>query len=380
MRLLVVLARPPHPEGGAADRTAVALLRGLRTNGVDVSAIAARPPSWAYGDPPPDLPVEVVEVSEGDDWHSRLHRIRRPLGALGRSVFGERVRAAAAGADAVHLETIDTAWCDDGVALPSALHLHYLARSDRPLGAPWRKSFLGAAEYVVAERLVLRRYRHLVASSPNVAAALRAAARQSDVTLAPLALDPAGYGPAPLDGPVAGIIGTASWGPTSRAVQRLLADVWMQVRERAPGARLRVAGRGFAGLSGVPEGVEVVGEVASAAEFLRSLSLLLYPLDAGTGMKVKTMEALAAGVPVVTTPAGAEGIAPSPGLIVASTSNELAAAAAALLQDPAERRRRGAAGRTAFLQHHTPELATRPLVELYERLVSAPAHSVSSSR
>lgn len=376
----MVLARPPQPEGGAADRTAVALLRGLRTNGIDVSAIAARPPSWAYGDPPPDLPVQVVDVSEGDDWHSRLHRIRRPLGALGRSVFGERVRAAAASADAVHLETIDTAWCDEGVVLPSVVHLHYLARADRPLGAPWRKSFLSAAEYVVAERLVLRHYRHLVASSPNVAEVLRAAAPRADVTLAPLALDPAGYDPAPLDGPVAGIIGTASWGPTSRAVQRLLTDIWTQVRERAPAARLRVAGRGFASLSSVAEGVELVGEVPSAAEFLRSLSLLLYPLDAGTGMKVKTMEALVAGVPVVTTPAGAEGIAPSPGLIVASTSNELAAAAAALLQDPAERRRRGAAGRTAFLEHHSPELATRPLVELYERLVSAPAHSASSSR
>jgi glycosyltransferase involved in cell wall biosynthesis len=380
MRLLVVLARPPHPEGGAADRTAVALLRGLRTNGVDVSAIAARPPSWAYGDPPPDLPVQVVDVSEGDDWRSRLHRIRRPLGALSLGVFGERVRAAAAAADAVHLETIDTAWCDEGLALPSTLHIHYLARVDRPLGVPWRRSYVTAAEYVLAERLVLRRYRHLVVSSPNVAAALRAAHSRADVTLAPLALDPAGYDPAPLDDPVAGFIGTASWGPTSRAMQRLLTDVWTQVRDRAPGARLRVAGRDLAGLPSVPEGVELVGEVPSAAEFLRSLSLLLYPLDAGTGMKVKTLEALAAGVPVVTTPAGAEGIAPSPGLIVASTSNELAAAAAALLQDPVERRRRGAAARTAFLEHHTPELATRPLVELYERLVRAPAHSASRSR
>src|SRR3954452_5575699 len=130
MKLLVVLARPPHPEGGAADRTAVGLLLGLRANGVDVHAVAARPPSWPY-DAPPELGVEVVDVPAGDDWRSRLARVRRPLGALGRSVFGERVRAAAAEAHAVHLETIDTVWCADGVVVPTALHVHYLARVDR---------------------------------------------------------------------------------------------------------------------------------------------------------------------------------------------------------------------------------------------------------
>lgn len=354
MKLLVVLARPPHPEGGAADRTALALLLGLRANGVDVHALAARPPDWPY-DPPKELDVEVVDVAAGDDLGSRLARIRRPLGALARGAFGERVRAAAAGVDAVHLETIDTVWCADGVAVPTGLHLHYLARVDR-------RRTLGDLEYVVAERLALRRYHNLIASSRSVADALG-----RDVTLMPLALDPSRYDPAPLDEPVAGILGTASWAPTSRAVDQLLSHVWPLVQARVPAARLRVAGRGFE-------------EVPSAAEFLRSLSVLLYPLDRGTGAKVKTLEAIACGVPVVTTAAGADGIAESEGVIVASTTEELADAAARMLLDADERRRRGAAARATFLSAHAPEVATRPLVELYERLVSSSAQAVSSSR
>jgi glycosyltransferase involved in cell wall biosynthesis len=364
VKLLVVLARPPHPEGGAADRTAVGLLRGLLANGVEVAAVAARPPSWAFGDSPADLPVDVVDVPEGDDWRTRLARLRRPLGSLGRSAFGAHVRAAAAAADAVHLETIDTLWCDAGVAKPSALHLHYLARQDR---SPWRPPFATNAEYVLAERVALRRYRHLVASSARVAAELRARAASAEVTLAPLTLDPARYEPAPLDGSDVGILGTAAWAPTARAVRRLETDVWPRVAAEVPEARLRVAGRGYA-------------PVESAAEFLRSLALLLYPLDRGTGTKVKVLEALAVGLPVVTTPAGAEGLAPSEGLIVETESSRLAGAAVRLLRDPAERRRRGIAAQETFRRDHEPAVATAPLVELYRRLTSTPAQSVNSSR
>lgn len=342
MKLLVVLACPPHPEGGAADRTAVGLLLGLEANGVEVSALAARPPQWPY-DSPAELGVEVVDVPAGDDWRSRLTRIRRPLGALAHGAFGERVRAVAAKVDAVHLETIDTVWCDTGVTVPSGLHMHYVARADR-------RGSLADAEYVLAERLALRRYAHLIASSESVAAVLG-----QNVTTMRLSLDPRGYEPARLEDPVAGIIGTAAWAPTARAVARLQSDVWPRVRELVPQARLRVAGRGFE-------------EVPSSAEFLRSLSVLLYPLESGTGAKVKTLEAIASGVPVVTTPAGADGIAQSEGVIVASTSADLADATARLLLDADERRRRGAAARETFLAAHAPEVATRSLVQLYERL------------
>jgi glycosyltransferase involved in cell wall biosynthesis len=380
VRLLVVLARPPHPEGGASDRCSVALLRGLRANGLDVFALAARPPSWPFGSPPADLPVEIVDAPEGDDWRSRLGRLRRPVGTLGRGPFGRRVLEAARSADAVHLETIETAWCAVGSARPSALHLHYLVRRDRPLGPPWRRQFPRAAEYALAERAALRRHHELVASSPLVASALRAAAPRAEVTLASLSLDPSAYPQAPLEGAVAGMIGTASWQPTRRAIRDLLNDVWPSVLQRVPHATLRLAGRGTEGVRTTVPGVEILGEVSSAAEFLGSLSLLLYPLDRGTGMKVKTLEALAAGVPVVTTPAGAEGLEPSDGLIVESDPARLAESAAALLTDPDQRRRRGAAARAAFLERHAPEVATRPLADLYRRLVSTAPQRVRSAR
>jgi glycosyltransferase involved in cell wall biosynthesis len=141
---------------------------------------------------------------------------------------------------------------------------------------------------------------------------------------------------------------------------------------RRPEARLLVAGRGMQFLRGADTGagVEVVGEVPSAAAFLQGLGVLLFPLTRGSGMKVKTLEALASGVPVVTTPAGAEGIDADEAVLIHEQDEHLAAATARLLADADERRARGAAARAAFWRTHAPEVATRPLVDLYARIAA----------
>ena len=371
MRVVLALAQPPLPEGGAPGRCAVALLRGLQAHGLDVRAVAARQHFALPGQPPSDLPVELVSVEPESPWRMRLSRLRRPRGELGRGAFAAAVREAAREADVLHLEEADTAWCDEGVATPTLVHLHYLVRRDRPLGPPWRKEFRSIIEFSRAERAAIRRHRYLVASSPLVAEALRAAAPHAEVVIAPLSLDPSYYPRAPLDGPpTAGLIGTAAWPPTEAAVRRILGHVWPLVRRHVPEARLLVAGRGLASLPGLPRppGVALLGEVSSASEFLRGLSLLLFPLERGSGMKVKVLESIATGLPVVTTPAGAEGIEADGGVVVESDDERLAAAAAAILRDETERRERGAAARAAFERRYAPVPATAPLVDLYLRM------------
>jgi glycosyltransferase involved in cell wall biosynthesis len=359
MRVLVVLTQPPLPEGGAPGRTAIGLLRGLAEHGVGVQAIAARRGFSVPGGVPADLPVEVVDVEPPGALRARLQRVTRPLGEL-MGPFSARVRTAAATADLVHLEETETVWCDQEIAKPSLVHLHYLARRDRGLGPPWSKQFREVLDATRAERAAVRRHRHVVASSPLVAQALRQAGAK-DVVVAPLSLDPVLYRPAPLDGPAtAGLIGTADWPPTAAALRVLLEDVWPRVK--APAANLLIAGRGTDRLGGV-------GEVDSARELFQRFSLLLFPLPRGSGMKVKVLEAMASGVPVVTTPAGAEGIEPSDGVIVETAPDRLAAAASELLSDEAARRQRGTAARADFERSYSPRPATEPLVELYNRML-----------
>lgn len=372
MKVLLVLAEPPLPEGGAPGRCSLALIRGLLEHGVDVFAVAARQHYAGSGTPPDDLPVEVIPVApEQPGWASRLRKIRRPRGHLGRGTFVERVRELAANADVIHLDETKTAWCDRVLSTPSLVHVHYLVRHDRAWGKPWERDFRFMLEEVFAEQAAVRRHRYLVASSPVVARELQARAPHSKVVLAPLSVDGRYYAPAPLDRPpTAGIIGTAAWAPTAAAMRRLVHRVWPEVHRRVPAARLIVAGRGTTALAGLPAapGVEVRGEVPSSPRFLSELSLLLYPLERGSGMKVKVLEAIATGLPVVATPSGAEGIEADDGVVIESTDRSLALAAARLLTDDEERADRGAAARRAFERRYSPVPATAPLVELYARM------------
>ena len=372
LRVAVALTQPPLPEGGAPGKVAIGLLRGLVAHGVDVRAVAARQSFAQPGDPPADLPVELVTVPpERPGPRMRARAYLRPRGELGRGPFAARFREVAADADVAHLEETEAAPAGSGLKLPSVVHVHYLAGLDRDLGPPWRRQFRDVLLLTLAERRAIGGSRHLVASSPLIADALRRARPQAEVVVAPLSLDPALYPQAPLDGPpVAGMIGTATWPGTAAAMRRLIYEVWPLVRRIVPEARLLVAGRGTEQLIDVAlePGVEVLGAVPSAADWLKDLSVLIFPIDRGSGMKVKVLEAMACGVPVVTTTAGAEGVRGGGGVMVEHDDRHLAHSAAAILQDPLERSERGAAARAAFLERYSPVPATEPLVELYRRL------------
>jgi glycosyltransferase involved in cell wall biosynthesis len=373
LRSVVVLHEPPLREGRASGRCVIAMLRGLISQGVELRALAARQTFAVRGDPPPDLPVEVVDVpAESGGWRLRAQRLRQPVGELARSAFAEQVRDAARDADVLHLEEVETAWLDASVATPSLLRLQYFIRWDRDFGVPWNREFRHVLEFELAERAALRRHRTFIAASPRVADAIRSRRTGAEVVLVPLSLDPGDYPAAPLDGPpIAGIIGTAGWPITAGAMRRLVDEIWPEVRRLAPDARLQVAGRSTDALGLAGDGVDVVGEVRSAVDFLRGLSLLLYPIERGSGVKVKTLESIACGLPVVTTPTGAEGIDGGDGVIVETDAAQLVGAAAAILRDAGERRQRGEAARAAFERRYTPTAAAEPLVDLYRQLAQA---------
>lgn len=362
MRVLVVVPQPPASQGGAADRCTVGLVRGLVASGVDVRVLAARfthTPSYEVADV--GAPVEVVEVPGVGGWRGRLASVVRPVGALSHGPFAARVRELAKDVDVVHLEQIETA---STYASPATVaHLHYRAALDRSFGPPWRRQFRQVVEFTRAERRAARQHRWLLANSARVASSLRGLAPSAEVAVVPLTLDPAAYRPGPPSTaaaePAAGLIGTGTWPPTAQAFDRLVQRVWPRVAAAVPDARLALAGRGTP-----------YGEVEDATEFLRSLRALVYPVERGSGMKVKTLEALALGVPVVTTPAGAEGVPPSDGVLIALGDDQLAAHTVRLLTDAGERAQRSAAARRTFDEHLSPSVVGAALAALYDRMLT----------
>jgi glycosyltransferase involved in cell wall biosynthesis len=375
LRVLVVTSVPPLPEGGAAARCALGLLRGLEIHGIEAHVLCSGDPQAIAGPLPGGLSVELVPLPVRPRWLTRWDRLVAPMGRLARAPFATRLGERAREADVVHFVEAEAAVAMDAVQAPALVQLHCLTRRDPRVWNPLRAAGRVSIELLRAELKVRRRARWLLANSQEVAQSLAAAAPNAEVVAAPLALDPSHYAPpASLAAPVAGLIGTARWPATASAVERLIDSVWPLVLERRSDARLLLAGEGMerATFPRLAEraGVEWRGPVASASAFLRELGVLLYPLTAGSGAKVKVLEALALGVPVVTTRGGAEGIVGRGGVSVETDDLGLASAAAALLGDSDARRIAGGAALATFSEHHTPASATAPVIELYERMLA----------
>jgi glycosyltransferase involved in cell wall biosynthesis len=167
--------------------------------------------------------------------------------------------------------------------------------------------------------------------------------RGSAVHLAPNGVDcakyaalPAGRASAP---PAILFIGTMSWPANVQAVRFLATDVLPEVQKRVPDATLMIVGRDpgpdVMRLAREPD-VTVAGNVPDILPYLRNARMLAVPLESGGGTRLKILEAFAAGLPVVSTAIGSEGLAAANGreLTIAELP-EFAAAVGSLLLDPA---------------------------------------------
>jgi glycosyltransferase involved in cell wall biosynthesis len=166
--------------------------------------------------------------------------------------------------------------------------------------------------------------------------------------------------------PVAVMLADWAWPPNQVALNRLLRS-WPRVREQVPHARLLLAGRGMTSPPQVT-GVVVVGEVATARDALSEAAIFAFPCPATSGPKMKVLDALAHGVPVVTTTAGVEGLTGVDDAVAVTTDADFAQAMTALLRDPDRRAEMAAGGRQAVLDHHSPDRAATARLALAERL------------
>jgi glycosyltransferase involved in cell wall biosynthesis len=105
-------------------------------------------------------------------------------------------------------------------------------------------------------------------------------------------------------------IGGMDWIPNREGVDWFIEKVWPLVMAQIPDARFYLAGRNFPDEIrnlNVP-GLVVVGEVESARDFIMSKSVSIVPLFAGSGMRVKIVEAMALGRAIISTTVGAESL------------------------------------------------------------------------
>ena len=217
------------------------------------------------------------------------------------------------------------------------------------------------------ERSILDRFDVVfVVSEPDRRALLELENPPRDVRILPNVPDPgllARQELEPAAGPVLLFYATLSWPPNAEGLERFISDVFPALLERVPKARFVVAGAGASDalirLAQRARGVEYAGPRQDDENLYRRARCFVDVAVGGSGSRVKVLNALARGLPVVTTGDGAEGLDVVAGehLLVAERPEAMAAAAARVLTDDALWTRLRDAGRELIRERYRPEVA-----------------------
>jgi sugar transferase (PEP-CTERM/EpsH1 system associated) len=233
------------------------------------------------------------------------------------------------------------------------------------------------------ERAACRRADGLVAVSEADAQALKAL----DDTLCPLVVpngvDLERYHPGlpdslPLHHPAVVFTGKMDFRPNVDAALWFYRRCWPLVRRAVPEAHFYVVGKQphprLASLRADPS-VTLTGYVPDILPYFGGADVYVAPLRMGGGTRLKILEAMAAGLPLVSTTLGAEGIALIPGehALLADTPAQMAEAVITLLRDGARARVLGMAARRFVELHYSWEKIAPRLEALYAAAGCSPA-------
>lgn len=386
---LIVAPEAPYPAvGGGALRTASLVEYFGRRYRLD--CLLFREPGAP--DPRGAIPAGLVRRADVIELpphsRSRLARLARNARRAIRKApplndrFGgfERELERLLGGRRYDLALIEHFWCApyfEQVAAVSrrvALDLHNiesefyrtaLEASPAPARALFRRFYLGC---LALERRWLPRFPLVLTASPDDAARLAAFLPGEAVKVVPNTIPRTALPAAPAGNSIV-FSGNLEYYPNLTAIRYFRDRVWPLVKSRAPGVVWRIVGRNAAAAEreiGRGDRIELVGAVPDAVAEVARSRVAVVPVLSGSGTRVKILEAWAAGVAVVSTPKGAEGLPARHGedLLLASSPEDFAESVLAMLGSDQERRRVGAAGRGLYEREFTWDSAWRTLDEL----------------
>lgn len=388
MRILILTPRLPWPPVDGGRIAMARLAESLAAAGAEVEVLSLNPRKHHGSASAAPLPLEAIDVDTSAVVAPLARSLRRRLPYLvARFVSHDFERAIDAAMarfrpDVVQIESPFLMPYAARIASPIALRAlnvefriwEGLARNERQ---PLRHLALmriaaSLREYEVRQ---FARVDALVPISEDDAADFRALGGEAvPMFVAPCSMPLPELASDEPERDSVGFIGSLDFRPNQEAVQWIVDELWPRVVQRAPEARLRIAG------SSPPaelvrhareRGVEIAANVADAQAFVRGLSVVIAPLFSGGGMRIKVLEAMALAKPIVATALGTGGIdaAHDRELLLAEDADAFADAVVRLLRDRALAARIGASARARVAERYDGLTIARGLLAFYESLL-----------
>ena len=121
-------------------------------------------------------------------------------------------------------------------------------------------------------------------------------------------------------------IGSLEWAPNQEGLIWFIEKCWPLIHQKIPDLNFYIAGRNapdwLMRYFNAPN-IVFKGEIPDAYQFMNSKSIMVVPLFSGSGMRIKIIEGMALGKPIVTTPIGNEGISTTSGENILIANDEI---------------------------------------------------------
>jgi glycosyltransferase involved in cell wall biosynthesis len=201
-----------------------------------------------------------------------------------------------------------------------------------------------------------------------------APSRDPSITVIPIAVDTVQRLPIRRQAGSTNILtlGTLYYPPNADGIRWFARDVFPLVRQRVPAATLTIVGKNppqdFVQMAEHdPESIRVTGYVPELEPYLEAAALVVVPVRAGSGMRVRILEMFAHAMPVVTTTIGLEGIEAQHGkeVLVSDTPNAFAGEVDRCLQDPSLQEQLAVQGRRLAEEKYDWKVALSKLENIY---------------
>ena len=386
-KIILVLLEPPSPFGGAAGRWYYVLCNELIKRNYELHIFAACSSLKDLEDSRklfPDYLLKLYFFPQKKFIISKIQTLISPYSYMfDKSMLNDIETEIQNGYDIIHLEQMWSGWTmlkNSIDTSKSLLNIHYLTNIDLEFSPEIKlKNKFTTWLMKKTEKKISSRFQNVRSITPRLKIQLEKWNPTSNNYFSPFGIDSKLYQYIDISkrnqGKTISLIASMNWYPGYSAAINLIENLWPKIKEKNPDAKLQIVGWGarkalatYLNLNDV----KILENVPSTKEYFENSSLILYAPKRGSGIKVKILEAMLFGIPVVTTEEGMEGIEFENGIhaLVGSNDQELIHLADKLLNDLDLQEKIRKSGRELIEKQLSPERTVNDLLAIYNKILS----------